>query len=108
MFETIWNLYLYQPVFNLLIWIYNMMTAGNLGWAVVILTIFLRIILLPFTLITEADTIKNRELLEDVKHLHKGYASDLVIKKEEIRKTLKKRKVHPWAKAVVMGMQLLV
>lgn len=108
MFETFWNVYLYQPLFNVLIWIYNNWTSHNLGWAVIYLTVALRVVLLPFTLIEERDKIKNMELMEEIRRLHKGYQNDPILKKEEIRKTLRKRKVRPWARVFELGIQLLV
>ena len=108
MFASIWNAYLYQPLFNLLIWLYNNWTNTNLGWAVVELTIILRIALLPFSLVGERNRIRNTELAREVEELNKRYHNDAVIRKEEIRKVLKKRKVQPWTKIVVLGIQLLV
>ncbi|MBD3311525.1 MAG: hypothetical protein GF349_03445 [Candidatus Magasanikbacteria bacterium] len=108
MLEIIWHDYLYQPLFNFLIWLYNNWTGENLGWAIVLLTVFLRIALLPFTLITERNKVKNLELIEEIDSIEKQFRDDPILKKEEIRKILKKRKVQPWAKAVVLGIQGLV
>ncbi len=105
MLSELWNSFLYEPVFNLLIWIYNNWTAENLGWAVIYLTILLRVVLLPFTIVTSRDRIRNAAVLEEIQRLNKGYKGDEVVKKEEIRKALKKRKVRPWAKAIVLGFQ---
>ena len=108
MLSNLWTELLYQPLFNALIWIYNNWTEMNLGWAVVYLTVFLRIALLPFTIIDERDKAKNEALVEDLRRVEKGYKNDPVQRKEEVRKILKKRKVRPWAKATVLGVQLLV
>jgi len=37
----------YQPLFNLLIWIYNVLPTHDLGWAIIILTLLIRIVLYP-------------------------------------------------------------
>ncbi|MFA6427022.1 MAG: YidC/Oxa1 family membrane protein insertase [Candidatus Magasanikbacteria bacterium] len=108
MLGIIWNDFLYRPLFNVLIWLYNNWTGQNLGLAVVYLTIGLRILLLPFTIVGERDKIKNAELEVEVEKLEKDFRHDPVLRKEEIRKVAKRRKVHPWAKAVVLGIQLLV
>jgi|SRR3989338_5938987 len=108
MILNLWNDLLYQPLFNFLIWIYNTWTDGNLGWAVVYLTILLRVALLPFTLITERNQIRNESLVDEVRALEKAYAKDPVLKKQEIRRVLKKRRVQPWAKVVTIGVQALV
>ena len=108
MFLTFWHDFLYQPLFNFLIWIYNNYTEQNLGWAVVYLTIMLRLALLPFTIVTERGRLKNETLYEEVKRLDHEYRKDPIVKKEEIRKVLKKRHVYPWAKFVTIGVQAIV
>jgi len=76
---TIWHDFLYQPVFNFLIWVYNNWTDQNLGWAVVYMTIILRLILLPFSIISEKNKNKNLEIRE--KHL-------TIVKSEKYRKNM--------------------
>ncbi len=104
----LWNEYLYKPVFNLLIWIYNNWTDQNLGWAVVYLTILLRLALLPFTLLTEKTQAQNVELEHEVEKVMKEFKQDPVQQKMHVRKILKKRKVRPFARIIVIGVQLLV
>lgn len=104
----IWNSFLYQPVFNALIWIYNNWTDHNFGWAVVYLTLLLRICLLPFTLVSEHAEQLNDDISKDVARIDKEYHNDHILKKQEIRRLLKKRRVSPWSKAIVLGMQGIV
>lgn len=105
---TFWNDFLYRPVFNLLIWIYNNWTNQNLGWAVVYLTILLRMALLPFTLITEKTNSDNKGLEKEVERIDKEFRQDPVQRKNEIRQIVRKRKFRPWAKVISIGVQLLV
>ena len=104
----IWNTFLYEPLFNLLIWIYNNWTDQSLGWAVVYLTILLRIALLPFTIISERNKMKNEELEAEIVRIDKEFQNDPILKKEEIRRALKNRRVQPWAKSLSLGIQALV
>ncbi|HOX61214.1 MAG TPA: YidC/Oxa1 family membrane protein insertase [Candidatus Magasanikbacteria bacterium] len=108
MITTIWHDFLYQPLFNALIWIYNNWTSYNFGWAVVYLTILLRFALLPFTILSERAATKNAALHREVHKLERELRNDPVLKKEEIRKILRARHVTPWSKIVVLGTQLLV
>jgi len=103
-----WHTYLYQPLFNFLIYIYNNWSGENLGWAIVYLTVILRVVLLPFTIINERNRVKNRELFEDIRNAEKVYSKDHIERKIQIRKILKRRKVQPWATVVVLGIQGLV
>jgi membrane protein insertase Oxa1/YidC/SpoIIIJ len=108
MFAIIWHDFLYQPLFNLLIWMYNNLADQNLGWSIVYLTIILRFVLLPFTIVTERDKAKNMALADELIRIEKEFKHDSVLKKDEMRRVMKKRKIRPWAKAVVLGIQALV
>lgn len=108
MLSYIWQSVLYQPVFNFLIWIYNDVTAQNFGWAVIVLTAALRIVLLPLTVVAEMNKKKNADLEIEVERIIKEYRRDPVLQKQEIRSVMKKRKVYPWAKFLSLGIQALV
>ena len=81
-----WQTFLYQPLFNVLIWIYANLTDQNLGWAIVYLTILLRLVLLPLTIKSERNKSKNTLVAKEIIQLDKDFAKDHVLKKEEIRK----------------------
>lgn len=108
MFAEFWNVFLYQPLFNGLIWLYNTWADGNMGWAIVYLTILLRVALLPLTIVGEYNDRKNQDLHIQVQKLAKEFHYDAVQQKEEIRRMLRKRRVKPWAKTVSLGIQGLV
>jgi YidC/Oxa1 family membrane protein insertase len=108
MFAEIWYTYLYRPLFNGLVWIYNNWTEMNLGWAIVYLTVVLRMALLPFTLVGERASALNQGIQDEIARLEKDFHNDPVQKKQEIRRVLRTRRVSPWSKAVVLGMQGLV
>jgi len=107
-FSVIWNQYLYIPLLNFLIWLYLTYSLYNLGIAVIILTLILRVILLPFTILSERSKIISRELSKKIKEIDKDFSHDPVRKKLEIRKFLKEKKVRPWAKSVVLVVQAVV
>jgi len=108
MFSYIWSTFLYQPLFNILIWLYTNVAGHNLGWAVVWLTIFLRLALLPLTIISERAVIRQEKVEKEAAEAAKAFKNDPVAQHEEIRKIMKKNRVSPWAKAVTLGVQLLV
>jgi len=104
----IWQTWLYEPLFNALIYIYNNWTDQNLGWAVIYLTIIIRVLILPFSFIDEFKKSKNDAVFKKVDQLRKEFKNDSVMQKQEIRRLLKKQKVSPWAKAVVLVIQAVV
>lgn len=104
----IWNEYLFRPSFNILIWIYNEWTDQNMGWAVIYLTILMRVCLMPFSILEVRNRVRNEELYDEIKTIQEGYNRDPVQMKDEIRLVLKKRKVQPWIKAIILGIQGIV
>lgn len=108
MLSTIWFVVLYQPIFNALIWIYSTLAGQNLGWAVVILTIFMRIILLPLTLISQGNAQKNKKVEQEARAAVEVYKNDPVTQKEEFRKFMKAHQISPWAKMLSLVFQLLL
>lgn len=108
MLAIFWHDFLYQPLFNLLIWIYNNWTDHNLGWAVVYLTVILRVVLLPFTFVSEKNKLKNQKLEEEVMKIDRELHHDQILKKEVVRRVLKQKRTSPWSKLVVLGTQILV
>ena len=108
MIVTLWNTYLYIPLFNVLMLLYNTFGAQNLGLAVVWLTICIRIILSPLTLIEERNIGKYRSVGEKLKELERDVPSDQILRRNIMREYLKKQRVNPWAKIISLGLQLLV
>lgn len=104
----IWNDYLLIPLVNLLIWIYNNFTDHNLGWAVVWLTVLLRIVLLPLTIISERNSSKQEKAQLEALEAAKDFRHDSIAQNEEIRKIIKRNKISPWAKVLTLLIQLLV
>jgi len=108
MLGDIWFQFLYQPLFNVLVLIYNTIAEQNLGWAIVWLTIFLRLILLPLSIISEKNSRKHEKVEEEAKKAALVFKNDRVAQQEEFRKIMKRHKVSPWAKVVVLLVQVLV
>lgn len=101
----LWNNYLYIPGFNFLVWVYLNYSGFNLGISIILITILLRIVLLPFTILNEKGKAASQELAKEVATIKQDMANDPVGQKEEIRKAFKKKKIRPWAKAVILGIQ---
>ncbi|MEA3272286.1 MAG: YidC/Oxa1 family membrane protein insertase [Patescibacteria group bacterium] len=105
---TLWQTYLFEPLLNVLIFIYNNFTNASLGLAVIYLTVLLRLALLPFSIISE----KNKGIYESLKKkvgtIMEDRHTDPIRKREIIRQVLKENKVSHWAKGIMLGVQLLV
>jgi len=85
---------LYQPFFNILVFYYYLLDqipghAADMGIAVILLTLTIRILMLPLTL-ASTRTQKERRAIEDtIKQAKKDLGSQPVKLKKEIRSTFK-------------------
>jgi len=93
---------------NFLIWLYNGPAFGNLGVAIIYLTVFVRIALLPFTIVSERSKILYEKLGQKVKTIEHDFKNDPIQRNEIIRQTMREHRVSPWAKVVVLGVQALI
>lgn len=108
MFGEIWHDGLYQPLLNALFFIYENLAGENMGLAVIELTLAVRIILLPLSLISEHKTGILESLSRKLEGVMRDFRGDSIRQREEIRKILKTHHVNPWAKVVTLGAQVLV
>ncbi len=105
---SLWQVYLYQPLVNLLIYLYNTIANQNLGWAVIYLTLALRIVLLPFSILSERNKVIYKKMEEQISEAERVHRADPVYIKEYVRGLMKKYKIRPWAKTGELAIQLLV
>ncbi len=108
MLHAFWVTILYEPLLNVLIGIYNTVGAPNLGVAVIWLTVIIRLLLLPLSFIEEKNREKYNDIARKWEELEKDIPSDLILRRELLRKYLKEKRVSPWARGASLGFQLLV
>jgi len=75
MFADLWNVALYQPLINALIFLYHFLFQ-NLGLAIIALTALIRLILIPLTLPSLKATAKMKELAPEIEKLKAKFGSD--------------------------------
>lgn len=101
-----WFSLLYQPLLNGLIFFYQIF--GNLGWAIIVMTFLLRMLLLPLTLPSLKSAQKMRELAPELEKLKKKHKKD----KQELAaaqmKLYRKHGVNPAAGCLPQIVQILV
>lgn len=107
MFELWRHIFLY-PFLNGLIWLYNTVAFGNLGVAVIELTVILRLFLFPLTVISERNKAKYERLEPEVDQIAEAYKDDPVKMRERVREMLHRNRINPWAKASVLAIQGMV
>lgn len=98
----------YQPLMNILIFLYQVIPGGDFGIAIIILTILIRLLLYPLS----AKGIKSQraiaELQPEIKELQKKYKDDKEKQVKEILDVYKRAKVNPFSGFMPLLVQLPV
>lgn len=103
-----WHDGLYTPLLNFLMFLYSGPASGNLGIAVIELTVILRVFLLPLSVIEERNRARYERLNDRIETIERDFKTDHVMRKDKIRDLLKEHKVSYWSKVVSLAVQLLV
>jgi len=99
---------LYEPLFNLLVWLYNNYTAESFGWAVIFMTVGLRIAMLPLSIISERNKLRYASLERRIGSIKRDYHKDPVGERVRIRQLTHDHGVSPWAKTMLLLIQGLI
>jgi YidC/Oxa1 family membrane protein insertase len=105
-FSQAWNLILYQPLLNSLVFLYKL--TGDLGWSIILLTLVLRFIMTPLIVPSLKITKKVQELGPEINKLKEQYKNDkqgLITAQAEL---YKKHGANPASGCLPQIIQLLV
>ncbi|HUC88871.1 MAG TPA: YidC/Oxa1 family membrane protein insertase [Candidatus Paceibacterota bacterium] len=105
--NILWNTVFYQPIYNALIFIINTITFGDVGFAIILLTIVVKFILYPLT----KKSIKSQVLMKRIEPEIKQIKKDFPNKEEQAKKTFelyKKYGTNPFSGCLVVLLQLPV
>lgn len=105
--------FIYQPFFNLLVYIYlllDKLTQGqaDMGVALIIFTFIFRIILLPLSLQTDRSEKEKRLVKAKVAEAERAFRHDPIKRKEALRRIIASNKKLLLAEAFDVGLQVAV
>lgn len=108
----IFTLYIYQPFFNILVGLYwlvgQVLARPDMGIAVILFAIAIRIILLPFDLIGEQSDEDKFQVSQKVKQIKKELSADPVRQKEEIRNLIRQSPKAVFSEVFTITIQVLI
>lgn len=96
----------FRPVTNALVWLTGIIPGGNLGLAVVLLTIFVRFVLFPFShrmILTQIAMRKIEPELKKIKEQHKDKREDQA---QAMMKLYKEHGISPFSGIIFLIIQL--
>lgn len=109
MFEflvTIFNNFLYYPLFNFLVLIYNYLPGHDFGLAIVLLTVIIRFILYPLSV----KALHSQKVLQDLQpklqEIQKKYKNDKEKQAKETLELYRKEKINPFSGLFLALVQL--
>lgn len=104
--KNFFTTFLYEPLFNFLIWIYDVLPWKDLGIAIIILTLVIKLLLFYPSLKAMRAQKALQEVQPKIDELKKKYAND----KEELGKQImnfyKENKVNPFSSCLPVLIQL--
>ncbi|MCL5407160.1 MAG: YidC/Oxa1 family membrane protein insertase [Patescibacteria group bacterium] len=100
------KLILYKPLFNALIFLVWLMPYHNVGLAIIILTIIIRLILLPSSMKATRQQKRMRDLQPEITALQEKYKDDKQKQSQELMAFYKKNNVNPLGSCLPLLIQL--
>lgn len=97
---------IFQPILNLLIWLYNVIPGNDFGFAIIALTVIVKLALYPMTV----QQIKQQKALQDIQpkidEIRSRLKDDKDNQAKELMELYKREKVNPAASCLPLLIQL--
>ena len=107
MFEFIWLELLFKPIFNLVVFFYNISPGPNFGLAIIGLAVFVRFIFLPFTLIGYKQDEKLLEFRPEIEKIEEDKNLTSREKIQKVGQLTKPLGINPIYSAVPLFAQIM-
>jgi YidC/Oxa1 family membrane protein insertase len=97
---------LFQPMLNVLVWLYNVVPGHDIGLAIIALTILIRLALWPFQQAALKSQLALQSLQPKLKDLQVQYKDDKVALNKAMMELYTKEKVSPFSSCLPLLIQL--
>lgn len=105
-FITAFDLVLYQPLFNTLIIFYNYLPGHDFGLAIILLTLFIKLVLYPLSLKSIKSQKALQKLQPQLEKIQKEYKNDKEKQAKETLELYRKEKMNPFSGLFLALLQL--
>jgi len=100
------NLAFYQPIYNFLVWLYQVVPGGDFGVAIIITTLIVKGALFPLTYRMLKSQKQMQELQPKIKEIREKYKDDKEKLAAEMMEIYKENKVNPFGSCLPLLIQL--
>ncbi len=104
LFQTV----LFQPILNLLIWLYNIIPGNDMGLAIIALTFIVKLVLYPFSIAQIKQQRALQSLQPKIDEVRARLKNDKDAQAKELMELYKREKVNPAASCLPLLVQLPV
>src|SRR3989344_3474707 len=94
---TIFNIFLYRPLFNFLVIIYNYVPGHDFGIAIIILTLIIRVIIYPISVKALNSQKALQKLQPKLQEIQQKYKDDKEKQGVETLELYRKEKINPFS-----------
>ncbi len=98
--------FLYQPILNLLVFFYNIVPGNDIGVAIILLTIVVKMVLYPFSQQSIRGQKALQQLQPKIEEIKKNYKNDKEKQAKELMQLYKNEKVNPLSSCLPLLIQL--
>lgn len=104
--SEIFNIIFYQPILNLLVFLYNIVPGHDIGLAIIIMTVIIKLILLPLSKQSINSQKSLQELQPRIDEIKKKYADNKEEQGRAMMQLYKQEKVNPFSSCLPLLIQL--
>lgn len=101
------NTFIYQPVYNFLIFVYNIIPIHDFGIAIILVTVFIKFLLVPLSRKQIESQKKMQELQPKIKEVQEKYKKDKEKQSQALMELYKTHKANPFSGCLPMVFQLV-
>ena len=104
----LFNELVYQPIYNFLIFVYNIVPFQDFGIAIIIVTVAIKAVLIPLSRKQIESQKRMQEMQPRIKEIQNKYKNDKEKQSRALMEFYKENKVNPFSGCLPMIVQLIV
>lgn len=104
----LFNELIYQPIYNFLIFVYNIIPLHDFGIAIILVTIIIKAVLIPLSRKQIESQKKMQEMQPRIKELQEKHKGDKEKQSRALMEFYKENKVNPFSGCLPLIVQLIV
>ncbi|MDY0302914.1 MAG: YidC/Oxa1 family membrane protein insertase [Arcobacter sp.] len=104
---TIFHELIYQPIYNILIFVYDFFPGGDFGVAIIIVTVLLKAAMIPLSKKQIESQKRIQEIQPELKAIQEKYKNDKEKQTKEVMEFYKKNKVNPFSGCFPIIVQII-